>query len=135
MISTSEPLMKIEFVEVQKPKCRSYGLFDEINPAKIIEDGKVSVIPEFVTKTRIHTSLFDGRAMKGINMEVDGIKTHRHVEYNHFHNQRQVQHLFVKSKKQDYEVYKRYVEGVVIEAMSLLGVEMDKLVVELEIWK
>ena len=134
-VAVSEPLMKIEFVEVQKPICLSYGMFEKINPAKIIEDGKVSVIPQFVTKTRIHTSLFDGRAMQGINMEVDGIKTYRHVEYNHFHNQRQVQHLFVKSKKQDIEVYKRYVQEVVIEAMSLLGVEIDKLVVELEVWK
>ena len=82
MISTSEPLMKIEFVEVQKPICRSYGLFTEINPAKIIEDGKVRVIPEFVTKTRIHTSLNHGQAMKGINMEVDGIKTYRDVTWN-----------------------------------------------------
>lgn len=127
--------MKIELVEVQKPICRSYGLFTEMNPAKIIEDGKVRVIPEFVTKTRIYTSLNHGQAMKGINMEVDGIKTYRDVTWNNFTNEREEHHYFVKSKKQDYEVYKRYVEGVVIEAMSILGVEMDKLIVELEIWE
>ena len=126
--------MEIEIVGVEKPMVRSYGLFSEINPSKIIEDGKVRVIPELVTKTRIHTSLFVGNAMKGINMEVDGIKTFRNVECNHFTNDIEEQHYFVKSKKQDYGVYKRYVQEVVIEAMSLLGVEMDKLIVELEMY-
>ena len=127
--------MEIEIINVGSPMSRSYGLFSEINPSKIIEDGKVRVVPSLVTKTRIHTSIYDGNAMKGINMEVDGIKTYRKIEYNQFHTQGEEVHLFVKSKKQDYETYKKYVREVVKEAMSLLGVEMDKLIVELEIWQ
>ena len=127
--------MEIEIIDVGSPMSRSYGLFSEINPSQIIEKGKVRVVPSLVTKTRIHTSLYDGNAMKGINMEVDGIKTYRKIEYNQFHDQGEEVHLFVKSKKQGYETYKKYVREVVKEAMSLLGVEMDKLTVELEIWK
>lgn len=126
--------MEIEIIEVGKPMVRQYGMFTKIDGSKIKEDGKIRVIPEYVTKTRICTSLNHGNAMKGINMEVDGIKTYRDVSWNDFTNERQEHHYFVKSKKQDYETYKRYVREVVKEAMSFLGVEMDKLIVELEVW-
>ena len=130
-----DPLMEIEIIEVGKPMARQYGIFTEMNVSKIKEDGKVRVIPEYVTKTRIYTCLNHGDAMVGINMEVDGIKTYRDVSWNHFTHEREEHHYFVKSKKQDYETYKKYVREVVKEAMSLLGVEMDKLIVELEVWE
>ena len=130
-----DPLMEIEIIEVGKPWAREYGMFTEMNVSEIEEDGKVRVIPEFVTKTRIYTCLNHGKAMKGINWEVDGIKTYRDVSWNNFTNEREEHHYFVKSKKQDFETYKKYVREVVKEAMSFLGVEMDKLIVELEVWE
>tara|TARA_B100000927_G_scaffold288753_1_gene283939 strand:- start:711 stop:1142 length:432 start_codon:yes stop_codon:yes gene_type:complete len=130
----ANPLMEIEIIAVGSPKSRIYGMFTEIDPFKIIKDGKVRVVPKLVTKTRISTSLYVGNAMKGINMEVDGIKTYRDVRSNYFTSETEELHYFVKSKKQDYETYKKYVREVVKEAMSLLGIEMDKLIVELEVW-
>lgn len=127
--------MKIEIVEVEEPICRSYGMFYDISKDEIQKTGVVRVVPEYITKTRIHTSLLVGQAMKGINLEVDGIKTHRSVETGWYPcHYEDVRHYFVKSKKQDFETYKKYVQEVVRIAMNLIGVELDELKVELEVW-
>ena len=128
--------MEIEIVEVEKPPYRSYGMFSEISKDEIQKAGVVRVVPEYITKTRIRTSLLVGQAIKGINLQVDGIKTHRSVESSYpfgTAGQQEEKHYFVKSKAQGYDKYKVYVEEVVKIAMNLLGVELDKLKVELEI--
>tara|TARA_Y100000004_G_scaffold197105_1_gene269772 strand:+ start:6039 stop:6431 length:393 start_codon:yes stop_codon:yes gene_type:complete len=124
--------MQIEIIGNLAPIGRSYAIFNDLDPKKIMEEGRVRVIPEYVTKTRIHTGLFDGQAMKGINFEVDGIKTHAAREWNALHNETYESNYFVKSKKQDYEVYKKYVEEVTRKAMSIIGVEIEKLEVLVE---
>jgi hypothetical protein len=125
--------MEVEIKEVGRPMGRSFGMFAELNKEKITEEGKIRVVAELVTKTRIHTALYDGCAIKGINHAVDGIKTHREERRSHFDGGSETLNYFVKSKKQDYEVYKRYVEIVVNESMSLIGVDLEKIVVELEL--
>ena len=124
--------MEIKIIGNLAPIGRSYGIFNELDPKRIMEKGSIRVIPEFMTKTRIHTAIFDGQAMKGINFTVDGIKTHTEYGSNPLHNTWESLNYFVKSKKQDYEVYKKYVEEVTREAMSIIGVELEKLEVLVE---
>ena len=128
-----ERKMEIEII----PNCErlygyEYGLFGDLEEKHIIENGNiVRVIPEYVTKTRISTAIYvqKARQMAGINYRIAGFKTHRQEDYNY-----DVKHYFVKSKKQDYEVYQKYVEEAVRMAMSSLGVKIDRLVVEIESW-
>tara|TARA_R100000734_G_scaffold1869_2_gene1945 strand:- start:323 stop:706 length:384 start_codon:yes stop_codon:yes gene_type:complete len=126
--------MEIEIIEVPKPMIRQYGKW-KINVNKIREEGKVRVIPDFVTKTRISTCLQQGDVVLGIDFQVDGIKTYEDVHCSDLTHKIKEVHYFVKSKKQGFETYKKYVREVVKKAMSILGVEIDKLIVELEVWE
>ena len=130
--------MEIEII----PNCErfygyEYGIFPDLEEKHIIENGNiVRVIPEYMTKTRISTAIYVKKAgqMAGINYRIAGFKTHRQEDYNYFSSRIDVKHYFVKSKKQDYEVYQKYVEEAVRMAMATLGVEIDRLVVEIETW-
>ena len=133
-----ETKMEIEII----PNCErfygyEYGLFCDLEEKHIIENGNiVRVIPEYVTNTRISTSIYvkKGRQMAGINYRIAGFNTYRQLEQSYFSSKIEVKHYFVKSKKQDYEVYQKYVEEAVRMAMAALGVEIDRLVVEIESW-
>lgn len=133
-----ETNMEIEII----PNCErlssyEYGIFPNLEEKHIIENGNiVRVIPEYMTKTRIDTAIYvkKGGQMAGINYRIAGFNTYRQLEHSYFSSTPVVKHYFVKSKKQDYEVYQKYVEEAVRMAMSTLGVEIDRLVVEIESW-
>ena len=129
--------MEIEIIQnCERLYAYTHGLFCDLEEKHIIENGnKVRVIPTHVTKTRIDTAIYveKARQMAGINYRIAGFKTHRQEDYSYW-SRIDVKHYFVKSKKQDYEAYQKYVEEAVRMAMSSLGVKIDRLVVEIESW-
>lgn len=125
--------MKVNIIEVPAPLFSEYTMFAKVDKENLTETKIVRVIPSHITKTRISTSIQIGQSRSGINFEVDSIKTYKSEEYNMFTYKVDTKYYFVKSKKQGIEVYKKYVEKVVEDALiNYIGIDLDEVTVELE---
>ena len=107
-------------------------MFAEPDRALIRETKTVRCSIHNVTKTRVSTDLQFGNYCVKINNNVEGFKLHENTQMNYFSGRMTTSYYFVKSKKQNLEVYKQYLEQVVRIAMQYLHVELDELIVELE---
>ena len=125
--------MKVTIIEVPTPSVHEFTMFAEPNIEMVKETQKVRVQVSKETKTRIHTSLQIGMSTTGINFAVDGVKTAEKREHSYFTGNWSVYNFFVRSKKQDLEAYKKYVEAVVIDVITnVFHLELDELTIELE---
>lgn len=128
--------MKITLIEVPTPQFTEFKMMGGINKGLLKEKKTVRVSPHYHTKTRIGTSMQVGDSRNGINFEVEGFKTFESREHSYFTGEVNIKHYFVKSKKQNIEMYKEYVKKVVVIALNeYLGVELDEVIIELEVDK
>lgn len=124
--------MKINIIEVPTPPVKSFTMFAEPDRALLRETKTVRCSIHNVTKTRVSTDLQFGNYCVKINNKVEGFKLHEDTQMNYFSGRMTTSYYFVKSKKQNLEVYKQYLEQLVRIAMQYLHVELDELTVELE---
>lgn len=109
-----------KIIEIERPLSVTYTIGTS---AKDIDITKPLII-EFSheTKTKIYSSLSIGTFRAGINLRIEGFKTFEKEKFNYFNCKTQQIFLFVKSKKQDYEAYKRYL----IECVKTLPKEFQR---------
>lgn len=124
--------MKINIIEVPTPSVKSFTMFSEPDRNLLRETKTVRCCIHNITKTRVSTDLQFGNYCVNINNVVEGFKLYENTEWNMFSGNRVTRYYFVKSKKQNLEVYKQYLEKLVRIAMQYLHVELDELIVELE---
>lgn len=123
--------MKVNIIEVA-PQNRSFTMFakPDLNLLRQTKTVRCSIYA--VTKTRFSTDLHFGDFCANINLQVEGYKLHENTEWNYFSGKQSTSYYFVKSKTQDFAVYKTYLQTLIIAVMQKMGVELDELTVELE---
>lgn len=124
--------MKINLVEVPTQGVKSFTLFAEPDINLLKETKKVRVSIHHNTKTRLSTDIQFGNYCAKINFDVDGFKTHKDTYMNYFSGNRVISNYFIKSKKQNLEIYKEYVKQCVIKSLAYLNVNLDEITIELE---
>jgi hypothetical protein len=124
--------MKVNIIEVPTPSSKSFMLFAEPDLGLLRETKTVRCSIHKSTKTRVSTDMQFGDYSVKINSPLEGYKQHEERYWNYFHGTHTTSYYFVKSKKQDFEVYKKYLETLVRIAIMKLGVELDELTIELE---
>ena len=125
--------MKINLVEVPRPRVSSFMMFADPDLNLLRETKTIRVSFHHITKTRISTSIQFGEYCVKANKFIDGYKLHKDVQWNHFSSGQQTSHYFVKSKKQNYDVYKEFVikliESVIKDNFKM---ELDEITINLE---
>lgn len=113
--------MEITIREIEPPFFNEFALFEDINVRTLINEKKITVQASAHTKTRVHTSLKLGKAQRGVNWLIDGFKTHQETSYSFLAHTPQVQNFFVRSKKQNKNVYLEYVKKIVRQFVENCG--------------
>ena len=125
--------MKINLVEVPRPMTSSFMMFAKPDLNLLRETKTIRVSFHHITKTRISTSIQFGEYCVKANKFIDGYKLHEDVQFSYFSGEQETSHYFVKSKKQNYDVYKQYVikliESVIKDNFNL---ELDEITINLE---
>jgi hypothetical protein len=124
--------MKVTIIEVPQADVQSFTMFAKPDLALLRETKKVRCSIHRVTKTRLSTDIHFGNFCGLINLPIEGYKLHEKSEMNYFSGKRNTSHYFVKSKTQDLQVYKKYLESLVGTILQMWGVELDEITVELE---
>lgn len=126
--------MKINLIEVKKPFFTEFQLCSKPDIEFLKKSKIIRISPSLHTKTRIHTSMQIGNSRNGINIPIEGFKTHEESHYSYFSGEIQACNYFVKSKKQGIEAYKEYVKKLVeIVLKDYINIEIDEITIELEI--
>lgn len=125
--------MKINIKEVPAPMFTSFTIGgDDFNWNSLKEDNTVTVEVVKHTKTRIDTTFQKGQYRVGINLPMDGFKVHTEERHSWFSGNNVICHYFVKSKKQDFEVYKNYVKLLLHKIIrEMKGINLEELNVNL----
>ena len=104
----------------------------DVNKEQLLESKEVTVRGNFISKTRISTSLQVGDSNHSINFKLDKFKTDEVEEYSYLTGERTYPNYFKKSKKQGVDSYIEYVKGVVTLALTeYLNLDLDKVKVKL----
>tara|TARA_R110000851_G_scaffold33317_1_gene88613 strand:+ start:67 stop:459 length:393 start_codon:yes stop_codon:yes gene_type:complete len=98
---------------VQKPTSTSFTMFAKADLSKLRENKEVTVSYNFVTKTRVSVSISIGQLRNGINFELPNYKQVSKTEYCYLSGEHTTSNYFVKSKKQNFDVFKEYVKELV----------------------
>ena len=106
--------------------------FTEMNVSEIEEDGKVRVIPEYVTKQEF-TPPNHGKAMKGINGKLMASKPTEMLVGTTL--QMKEKSIITVNPKSKILKLKKVCPRSRQRSNGVFGVEMDKLIVELEVWE
>ncbi len=121
--------MKVIINEVPSPSSFSFNVMERF-PVDLLKQTKtLTVSTRLKTKTRVCTSLYIGSHSSLINDAIEGFKTHEHREPNYFCGGETVSHYFVKSKAQNLDSYKRYLEAVCQRYFAQFG--LDELTINL----
>lgn len=125
--------MIINLVEVPPPMFSEFQMFAEPDLELLKKEKKVRISVRHETKTRISTSMTLGKCCVRINFPIEGIKTHNEQGFSYISSAKESSNYFVKSAKQDLEVYKEYVKKVMEHIVkNIFKVELDELTIELE---
>lgn len=126
--------MKTTINIVPAPTFSSFIMFEKINLSKLIESKEVIVSYTFVTKTRISVSMKIGEARNNINFKLPNYKQFVKSGHSYATGNAETSCYFIKSKKQDFEVFKEYVKELVTIAITeyLKVTEIDELTINLE---
>ena len=115
-----------------RPFCIEYGMLAEVDIPTLKETKTVTVQGDFISKTRISTSLQIGNSRHGINFDIDGFKTDSVYEYSYLTNSGGDINYFKRLKRQGKVEYIEYVkEAVKIALIDYIGVELDEVIVKL----
>ena len=101
--------MKINLVEVPRPMVSSFMMFADPDLNLLRETKTIRVSFHHHTKTRISTSIQFGEYCVKVNKFIKEYKQHEDTDWNYFSGNKVTSYYFVKSKKQNYDVYKEYV--------------------------
>lgn len=126
--------MEIEIELIDKKMFREFTLGGDLSLSKLREKREVMVTATHHTKTYLYTDMQFGNTVVGINFEVEGFKTAMKREHSYFTGTYQIKNYFVKSKKQDKDVYIEYVKRVVEMALNdYMKADLDSVKVLLDI--
>ena len=125
--------MKVNLIEVPVPMFSSFTMFAEPDIKLLKETKTLKVSFHHNTKTRISTSLSFGNYKVKINNLMQGYKQHEEQNSNYFSGGVETSYYFVKSKMQNYEVYKEFISKLIPYIIKdFLRVELDEITIELE---
>jgi hypothetical protein len=124
--------MQVNINEVATPSVKSFTVFAEPNLDLLRQTKTVRCSIHKPTKTRVSTDMQFGDYCVKINSPLEGYKQHADTQWNYFSGVQSTSYYFVKSKAQDFEIYKKYLATQVKIAMMKLGVELDEITIELE---
>ncbi len=119
--------MEIRITEVEPPMFSEHTMFAELSAKEFVENKKIMVIAQSHTTTRIHTAVQCGDARNGVNWKVPGFKTHEEREYNFLTGDITYPNYFVRSKRQNKEVYLDYIKAILNQLMGKLNIDILKV--------
>lgn len=119
--------MKVNIIEVPTPMFSSFTMCAKPDFRKVIEDKSITVEVSPKTKTRISTSFKAGEASMRINWRIPGFKQHEQSDISFLDSERYTSHYFVKSKKQDFDSYKKYLTIVIEKLFEKFNIELDQV--------
>jgi hypothetical protein len=125
--------MEVNLVEVPRPMFSSFTMFAEPDLTLLKETKKISVSFHHNTKTRISTSISFGNYRVKVNNLMQGYKQHEERNSNYFSGGVETSYYFVKSKAQNYEVYKEFLTKLIPHILTdYFRLELDEITIELE---
>jgi hypothetical protein len=125
--------MKINLVEVPRPMVSSFTMFADPDLNLLRETKTIRVSFHHHTKTRISTSIQFGEYCVKVNNFIKEYKQHEDTDWNYFTGNKVTSYYFVKSKKQDYNVYKEYVIKLIDDVIrNHIKLELDEITIQLE---
>jgi hypothetical protein len=125
--------MKTNLVEVSTPMFSSFTMFAEPDLKLLKETKTIRVSFHHVTKTRISTSISFGNFRAKVNNFMQGYKQHEETNSNYFSGGVETSYYFVKSKAQNYEVYKEFLHKLISNVITnYFKLELDEITIELE---
>ena len=125
--------MKINLVEVPTPMVSSFTMFADPDFNLLKETKKLRVSFHHNTKTRISTSISFGNYRVKVNNLMQGYKQHEERNSNYFSGGVETSYYFVKSKSQNYEVYKEFLTKLIPYILTdFFRFELDEITIELE---
>ncbi len=125
--------MNVNLVEVPTPMMSSFTMFADPDLSLLKETKKLRVSFHHNTKTRISTSLSFGDYKVKVNNLIQGYKLHEETNHSYFSGNYETSHYFVKSKAQNYEVYKEYLTKLIPHILTdYFRLELDEITIELE---
>jgi hypothetical protein len=125
--------MKINLVEVPRPMVSSFTMFADPDLNLLRETKTIRVSFHHHTKTRISTSIQFGEYCVKVNKFIKEYKQHEDTDWNYFSGNKVTSYYFVKSKKQNYDVYKEYVIKLIDDVIrNHIKLELDEITIQLE---
>ncbi len=119
--------MEIRITEVKPPMFSEHTMFAELSATECVENKEVTVIAQSHTTTRIHTAIQCGEARNGVNWKVKGFNTHEEREHSFLTGDITYPNYFVRSKRQNKEVYLDYIKAILNELMGKLDIDILKV--------
>ena len=124
--------MEINLIEVEPQMVTSFTMCADPDFKLLNETKEITVSFNKVTKTRLSTSIQFGQYRVKTNLNLDNFNLFEDEGYSYFTGNKTVNYYFVKSKKQDYEVYKQYVKEIVSKVFTdFFKLDIDILTVKL----
>lgn len=125
--------MKVNLVEVPTPMFSSFTMFAKPDLLLLKETKTLRVSFNHNTKTRISTSISFGDYRVKVNNLMQGYKQHEERNSNYFSGGIETSFYFVKSKTQNYEVYKEFLTKLIPYILKdFFRIELDEITIELE---
>ena len=131
--------MKIELEVISPETSHSFTMLAKPDKELLKQTKTIIVRGQFISKTRINTTMQIGGSKNGINFEVKGYRSDAIEEHNYFEGGWTTYHYFKKLKAQGFKEYKEYVKKAVKiaveEYMLIKGIDVLKVkLVEFKGW-
>ena len=104
--------MKIVIKHTTPPMVTSFGPMVDFDLEEIVASKCLTIKASKKGKTRVHTSLKSGEAMKSVDWEMEGFKTHPTTEQNMWTGQLYTSHYFKILKNQSHDSYQDYIKAI-----------------------
>jgi hypothetical protein len=105
--------MRVNLEIVPRPQSSSFIMFADIDLELLKDTKEITVESNLHTKTRVSTSMQVGQARVGINLPIEGFKTYEEQSNNYYSGGMNISNYFVRSKKQDVNLYIEYVKTLI----------------------
>lgn len=125
--------MNFNHIIVPNPQVIEFGMFSSAEQLglDILKEGRIQVIVDNKTKTRLYISLYLNSKRLGINHNaVEELKYHEESEYSYATYQTTTQHYLKVMKAQKFEAVQKHVEAVLVQAYPVLESELEELTIE-----
>ena len=124
--------MNIILNTIPRPQSNSFVLMQDLDRELLRETKTVQVWVSKETKTRLRTSLQVGSARLGMNLAIEGFKTHEDSDWNYFSGSKSVHNYFKLLKSQNFDAYKEYVKKCIeVTIKDILKMELDEITINL----